>query len=272
MSGWNVFQRYILATFGGGISLIICCCSMTPPFSKNSSSNDLSAWVPEEATFSLARLLREMPKRGFDYPWNGLESYMADQPDRRIALIGYGSLLNPDSAARTISDTPLEGHPPVLAMGGRRLFNYVIPASALGRYPKTGAPRESAALNIEYSCSEHDLFNGRLIEVTLGDLEGLRKREYGYDLRPVAYVPWNNMKSAPKRAYVLVAEKACVGGRKVIDNTLLPQPGYAEICRKGAALVSPEFLTVYLKTTWLGDGARTLWGVENGDEQRVGEK
>ena len=73
------------------------------------------AGVPSAARGSLQAGLKTLDGAGFDYPWNGLEEEVAKMPEGKLLLVGYGSLLNRDSAARTIKDTPAEGHPPVLA-------------------------------------------------------------------------------------------------------------------------------------------------------------
>ena len=57
---------------------------------------------------------------------------------------------------------------------------------------------------------------------------------------------------------MLAAEAAVVKGQRVVDNSLLPNPSYVEICLAGAKEVSPEFVTAFLDTSYLGDGRTTL--------------
>ena len=101
------------------------------------------------------------------------------------------------------------------------------------------------------------MFNGRIMEVPFSDLDKLRKREYGYNLRPVAYVSWGNQ-SEVGLAYILCAEDEFVNEIKVVDSTLLPYPPYLEVCRAGALSVSKDFLEVFEETTFLGDGETQL--------------
>lgn len=216
------------------------------------------AGVPSKMRTSLRAGLKTLDGTGFAYPWNGLEEAVAEMPERKLLLVGYGSLLNRDSAARTIKDTPPEGHPPVLALGARRVFNYVMPEALLKSYGGNFPPRERAALNVDYTRSSADALNGRLLTVAPVDIAALRKREFGYDLRPVFCVRWGEWEAKPFTAYVLVAAEGTVGGRQVIDNDALPHRLYAGLCRAGAHAVSEAFLQLYLETTFLADRKTNL--------------
>ena len=68
-----------------------------------------------------------------------------------VGCIFPGSLLNENSAAKTIKARPAGGNPPVLALGARRVLNYVIPVAKLKAYGGTFGPRERAALNVGYT-------------------------------------------------------------------------------------------------------------------------
>ena len=217
------------------------------------------ARVPREVRAILRDGLTALGANGFEYPWNGLEEVVANTLDGKLLLVGYGSLLNRDSAVETIKDTPREGHPPVLALGARRVFNYVMPEAELKSYGVNFSPRERAALNVDYSRSPADAVNGRLLTVGPVDIAALREREFGYDLRPVVCMRWGEWKVAPFTAYVLVAVEGTRDGRQVIDNDALPHPLYAGLCRAGAHAVSEAFLQLYLQTTFLADRKISLF-------------
>jgi hypothetical protein len=206
----------------------------------------------------LTEYLASIATEGYGYPWDGLEDAVAHFPAHRLLLVGYGSLLNQDSAAKTIKARPAGGHPPVLALGARRVFNYVIPAAKLKAYGGTFGPREHAALNVDYTQSAANALNGRLIGVPTVDIPPLRAREFGYDLRPVACLPWNDKDAKPFTAFVLVAVKPARNGRQVLDDEALPHPSYYRVCREGARAVSEAFLQLYLQTTYLADRKTTL--------------
>jgi hypothetical protein len=223
--------------------------------------------VPPSAYSRLQTASRDIIDRGFEYPWKDLETVVPTMPGGKLRVLGYGSLLNRDSAARTIKNTPPEGHPPVLGIGARRVFNYLIPEERLKTYGSSPSSRERAALNVDYTQSPADVLNGRLLEIAPSDIAGLREREWGYDLRPVACVAWAQWESEPFIAFVLVAVRTEREGRSILDNRALPNPTYARLCRSGALAVSSAFLDLYLHTTWLAD-RRTLlfdWEKERPD-------
>jgi hypothetical protein len=206
----------------------------------------------------LTGYLASIMTEGYVYPWDGLESAVGDLPGHRLFLVGYGSLLNQDSAAKTIKARRAESNQPVLALGARRVFNYVIPAAKLKAYGGTFGPREHAALNLDYTQSAANALNGRLFGVPSADIPPLREREFGYDLRPVACLPWKDKNAKPFTAFVLVAVKPVQDGRQVLDDKALPHPPYYRVCRTGARAVSEDFLRLYLQTTYLADRKTTL--------------
>jgi hypothetical protein len=214
--------------------------------------------IPPQTLARLQSVMSKLDASGFDYPWDNLDKAIQHMPGKKLPLIGYGSLLNRDSAARTITNTPAAGYPPVIAVGAVRVFNYVIPEDRLKVYPGTHQPREIAALNLIYTRSPVEPFNGRLLMLSAADVPALREREFGYDLRPVAAIRWGDWDEQPFVGYVLVAVKRVVKGRQVLDDGILPNPQYARVCYSGAKAVSPDFLRFYLETTYLGDRKTTL--------------
>ena len=195
---------------------------------------------------------------GFDFPWTNLEEHIRQQPNQRVLIVGIGSLLNLESAAEDIQGVNEEEFFPVVAVGAKRLFNYLIPGSVLEELGGNPQPDERAALNMVATGRSNDWFNGRILSVAVQDLDGLRKREHGYHLRPVTSIRWDSPTAEPFLAYVLCAEDEVVEGRQVIDNTIEPNPAYVEICLTGASSVSPEFGAMFLDTSYLADGKTSL--------------
>lgn len=187
------------------------------------------------------------------YPWNELERD-AVRTSGRIPLIGYGSLLNPDSARRTIRDTPPEGHTPIIGIGAHRVFNYVMPQTVIDRYGALENQAERAALNAVWTGRPDDVITGRLVNVSIEDLPALRERERGYHLGPVYFTLWNDPQAEPELGFVLVADDAPVDGVVHTDPTLLPHVGYTQLCIDGAAMVDHDFERALRETTVLGDG------------------
>ena len=55
--------------------------------------------VPREVRALLRARLETLDATWFEYPWNGLEEAVAKTLEKKLLLIGYGSLLNRDSAS-----------------------------------------------------------------------------------------------------------------------------------------------------------------------------
>jgi len=185
------------------------------------------------------------------YPWAGLEAAIRQAPSQKLLLVGYGSLINQASAARTLRTRPDERFP-CLAFGCRRVFNYQMPAAVLKRYGEPEGSARCAALNVEVTGDLADAINGVIVSVDEQDVPALRDREFGYDLKPVACLRWDVQEGgAPFVAYVLSApEKAARSDWQVVNTKILPQPQYAKLCQDGADSISPEFGECYLKSTF----------------------
>jgi len=216
--------------------------------------------VVEVATATRARLADLPPPEApvFPFPWDGLEKFAANQPGGQLPVVGYGSLLNKASAARTLNESAQRT--PCIAYGCRRVFNYRMPVEVLKRFGVTQISRSIAALNALATYDLTDLINGILFGVAQAEIAAFRLREFGYDLKPVYCLPWKDPKDSPfLTAYILCApDIASKPEYQVTDGTLLPQPGYAKLCEEGASEVSKEFLDLFLATTYLADKI-TLW-------------
>jgi len=213
-------------------------------------------------TDSLEARLAELPPPqapAFPFPWDGLEEHLAEQQEAWLRLVGYGSLLKKASADRTIKEGGTQ-RTPCIAFGCRRVFNYGMPEAVLKRYSILQSSPYKAALNVVATGDFHDVMNGVLITVNVANIPALKQREFGYDLVPAYCLPWINPEQSPfTTAYVLCApDIAPKPEHQVTDSTILPVPAYALLCEEGAAEVSPEFLEMYLNTTYLSDKV-TLW-------------
>ena len=210
----------------------------------------------ELARPACASLLEDQQGVRHLHPWTQLYALLLAARSE-LPLVGYGSLMNPESARRTIPSTPAAGHPPVLAFGAYRVFNYALQHGDLTHYPSAG-PLERAVLNTEWTGRGDAVLTGRLLTVPLSDFAALAKRERAYDLVPVACVPWGEPDAPPTLAYALQAADRPVDGVRYVDNGLLPVRSYLELCREGTRLVDAEFERAFLQTTWLGNGTTRL--------------
>lgn len=208
-----------------------------------------SCSIPSKRFAEARALYESMEDRIIRYPWKDLEEISNNGFD----LIGYGSLLHPCSARMTIQDTPHGGHPPVLAWGLKRVFNYSIPQDVFDKYGEIPQLNERAALNTEPADWEQGAINGRLIHVRLNDIKALREREKGYDLVSVVCLSWENPEAPAFIGYALSCMSTIYEGIRIVDDALQPYPPYFEICRSGAEKVGKEFLELFLLTTFLAD-------------------
>ncbi len=214
--------------------------------------------TPGQMLEKLASAQKQTSAREFDYPWKGLEEHIAKDKSERLLLVGYGSLINLESSSETIRGVNARDFFPVVAVGAKRVFNYRIPEDVLKELGGKAKPDEIAALNVVASGMATDVINGRILPVAASDLPALRKREYGYHLRPVTCIRWDAPEAEPFTAYVLCAEQPVVKGRRVIDPAIKPNPAYVKICSSGAASVSKEFENLFLDTSFLADGKTSL--------------
>lgn len=102
-----------------------------------------------------------------------------------LALFAYGSLVNPESFARTLGREPAEVIPVRLA-GWRRRWSIqrdnLAHEKTFAREDGGEVPRWVMGLNLEHDESGDGLApNGGLIEISQGELERLDVRELRYD-------------------------------------------------------------------------------------------
>jgi len=191
------------------------------------------------------------------YPWSGLEDSLREAGESHLRLVGYGSLVNAESASATIAEASANQAAPVIAHGVRRIFNYEMDPS-LSRYLSPDNPRARALLNAE--CGEIGItaLNGVLLEIRLDDLPALREREADYDLAPVVCEPWGGGNGEASLAWVLVCSPVPGTGPARVNNELIPNPDYYRVCREGAASFGEDFLDAWLESTFLGDGRTSM--------------
>jgi hypothetical protein len=190
----------------------------------------------------------------YEYPWRGFETDLRESGRKTIRLFGYGSLLNLESALRTFPGTA-ERFTPALAFGIVRLFNFEMPEAVRRRYTLFKNPLERGLLNARVTGFMTDVANGVLVDVGIDEIQALRTREVGYDLRPLVCVPWERGSEAvPVLAYVLTCPDRLWEGRPLTNRELSPHRGYLRQCCEGAKSYSEGFGRFWQETTYLADG------------------
>ncbi len=211
----------------------------------------------QEIKTALENGAKEYPS--FSYPWEGLEDWLEKSDLPELPLVGYGSLINQQSAGRTINVDSSARRQAVKAFGAKRIFNYRMPDTLLKkRYQTPPHPRKVAALNCETSGLADDEFNGILTYVKGDRLSHLREREKSYSLKPIAYHNWDGDNTPLRVAYILELLPDPSIKDHPYDSTILPHQKYTELCQEGARCVSPSFLEHFNKTCLLSDKKTTL--------------
>ena len=193
----------------------------------------------------------------YQYPWEDLEGDLSRMARPHIPFVGYGSLLNSQSAARTLDGDTVRSRQPVIAFGARRIFNYKMPSNG-GNYGPPVNDLALAALNVHLTGDIEDALNAVLVEVTAESIPKLRAREVGYDLEPVVCLYWNDLEERPILTYILQAPAEPRLGERRTSSTLEPHREYYQVCKTGAKEFGEPFLDFWLATTFLADGETAM--------------
>lgn len=196
-----------------------------------------------------------------EYPNRDTQKVLNKFPNGKVLLFGYGSLMNVNSAARSVSPEAVKSMRPVVAFGLKRIFNYK--AVNVTRWGTNLQENEKAMLNIEPTTTFNHMINGVVMEVNPRDLTQLVERETGYDLVPVLVADWNQAISENPSVNIEIAYTFFVPDelRDGIDYTqtkYYPVRGYLHAVRNGAEVFGPKFLDFWNATTFLGDGTTTV--------------
>jgi hypothetical protein len=187
------------------------------------------------------------------FPWDGIVPFCRSQGWDYLPMIGYGSLISPSSAARTLKSTHSIERVEVMAFGFRRLFNYRMSERSLERWGEPMSSINAAALNLLPTWNAQDTFNGTLLKVSFDDLEELRERERDYDLSQTVCRTWQQTNEPMRTAFVLTSPSA-----NLEISSIMPVPGYLELCRGACREISEEFLHYFDRHTFLTDGKTSL--------------
>lgn len=181
------------------------------------------------------------------YPWDLAELF--PEPNSRISFVGYGSLINLMSARRSFSDEVVRCARPVVVLGARRIYEYVMSPRGRGIYGVDHRQGGYGVLNARVS--KDDWFNGVEFQLDIDAFQSLQIRESAYDLLPAWTVDWEQDVQEPHLSYFLSCRRETFGGRQTIDSGILPHPKYHEVCEDGCRAVSGDFLNAFRASTWV---------------------
>lgn len=177
-----------------------------------------------------------------------------------VPILGYGSLLNEESASLSLKPTTIKERRCVKAKGLKRIFEKDIGKNH-SHNPwildeEKSHPTARGSLNIKYTQNEYDEINGVVYHLDEEDFLSVCKREEGYDLIPIEVTIWNDVNknfSSELIAYVFSASN-----ENYLSNHITPRPSYFFLCREAAKKLGPEFYTMWQETTYLADGTTTI--------------
>lgn len=183
------------------------------------------------------------------YPWDFAELF--PEPDSRISFVGYGSLINLISARQSFSAEIIGGARPVVVVGAKRVYEYVMSPRGRGIYGEDHRAGGYGVLNARASQDPDDWFNGIEFELDIEAFHALHIRESAYDLLPAWTVAWEADHWNPHISFFLSCRRNSFEGRQIIDPGVLPHPRYHEVCEEGCQAVSNEFLDAFRASTWI---------------------
>jgi hypothetical protein len=204
---------------------------------------------------------------------------MVNREEQVYWVIGYGSLIHPDSLRRTVPHIEVDQIRLVRVMGYRRLFNL----ASMEAWSSAMPLRQSAAvLNVEVD-SEAE-FGGVAFPVGENALRALDQREYMYKritgvkceefttgepvYRSILYSALSGEELRLQKKSFYEKSVRPLGLESLICKEILPVDKYLSLCLQGAFGWSNQFGSHFVKNTYLGDGVTSLSEFLSGDEIR----
>jgi hypothetical protein len=190
------------------------------------------------------------------YPIQEPETLYSQHNQDTIPIFSYGSLLNKESAARTLSEKAMATHQSAVSFGSKRVFDRHVPTTI--RWGPLERPNDTAMLNLNQTNDLSEVVNGVVIEVDINDLKNLLFREEGYDLVPVVVTYWDDAMDPSKAprffiAYTFQASDESREGIHYTNQYINPVPGYALASKSGAEQYGELFLDLWVSSTYLAD-------------------
>ena len=184
-------------------------------------------------------------------------------------IIGYGSLMHPDSLKRTVPDIAMGQTKPVRVVGYRRLFNL----ASVRAWKKDCTGQQAAAfLNDEADLGSE--FGGVAFPVGESGLSALDQREYIYrrmtgvecqDLNSgevlsqcILYTALSGEELRSQKPSFYEKRVRPLGLESLVSKEILPIDQYLSLCLQGAYWWGGKFGDHFLRNTFLGDSETSL--------------
>lgn len=162
-----------------------------------------------------------------------------------MRIIGYGSLMIPESLQKTIPPRPFEL---VWVEGYKRIAN--IRTRFPKQYKVIAGDNHIAILNVEEE--ECHRLNAVAFEVSEDELEKLKIREQIYYVKEVELRDFAT--SQVCGTGLLFIGKKLFHGERIVSDEYLPISSYCQKCREAAYSLNDEFGKAFDETTFAADG------------------
>ena len=192
-----------------------------------------------------------------------------NQETQMYWIIGYGSLMHPDSLKRTVPDIAMGQTKPVRVVGYRRLFNL---ASVRAWKKDCTGQQAAAVLNAEADLGSE--FGGVAFPVGESGLSALDQREYIYrrktgvecqDLNSgevlsqcILYTALSGEELRSQKASFYEKRVHPLGLESLVSKEILPIDQYLSLCLQGAYWWGGKFGDHFVRNTFLGDSETSL--------------
>lgn len=234
-------------------------------FIYTAEATEKTPWNSAYQKILIEKIAKEIPALStypsLEFPNLDFEQILKKYPHRKVLIFGYGSLINVQSAAESVSKEALQTMRPAIAFGLKRIFNYKVDDASF--WGKNQPKNEGAMLNLEPTTTYNHMINGVVMKISPKDLAQLIDRETGYDLVPILVADWDEVVAEDHTVQIKIAYTFFVPDelREGVDYTqtkYYPVRGYLKATREGAAVFGPKFLHFWNATTYLGDGTTTI--------------
>lgn len=227
-------------------------------FSENFPwSNSRQDYLIQQAQFFFNEQEGKYPKLAYPITKNQLEVIFQLFKKSEVEIIGYGSLIHPASALKTVSQQAIQTFQPIVAFGAKRVFERDV--ARVAHWGKQIRMNDTGMLNIFPTQNLRSMFNGISMKVDINELFQLTEREIGYDLIPLVTLNWNdainenNLTPAFFIGYAFSASDQPRQGKIYISTCVNPVPGYSYASMEGAEHYGKAFLNFWIDTTLLAD-------------------
>lgn len=271
----NLIKKYHIIF----IALLILC---KPALSNDSYINSISpdeldqySTLADNNYIKISKSLADLPS--YQYPYNYLPSLLESQGKKSIKLFVYGSLMDYNSASRTLSQKTLKTRKLVKAYGVKTIYNRSVSYLSTPHWGKPINSYAIAMLNTSVTGNTENIALGIVLDIPLNEISSLLSREVGYDMKPVVIQNMNQLNmtsemssSSDQRAknYDIAYALSSPAHSQYTDDRLLPREGYYQRVIEAAKSNGPDFFDQWIKNTFLSDGITTIADYEL-DKEKV---